>query len=71
MIRPGRAQQRAELGRLGRGQRHGASDHHELVSAVAAGDGDLEPVDRAEDAADDHVDGVAVLDLQPVAPAAT
>jgi hypothetical protein len=38
------------------------------VVAVAAGDHDLGTLDRAEDAADDNLDGVSVLHFQPLPP---
>jgi hypothetical protein len=56
-------QQFAELGRLPRIQRDGAADDDQIVAAVQAGDHHVGPGDRAEDAADDHLSGVAMLDF--------
>jgi hypothetical protein len=55
--------ERDELGCLPRLQRDGAADDDQVVAAVQAGDHHVGPGDRAEDAADDHLPGVAVLHL--------
>ncbi|MGY4771214.1 hypothetical protein ACXC9Q_30260 [Kribbella sp. CWNU-51] len=64
MVATGRRQYGAKLGRLCRREDHGASDHDKLAGrGVAASDHDLGVTKRTENAADDHLDGVAVLDL--------
>jgi hypothetical protein len=48
---------------VGIGQRHSGADHDQFVAAVAAGDHYLRALDQPEDAADDHLDRVAVIHL--------
>jgi hypothetical protein len=62
MIAAGRGQDGAELARLCRGERDGPADVDEFGALLPAGDHHLGPFDRAEDAADDHLDGVAVIE---------
>jgi hypothetical protein len=63
MIAPGGLKDCAELAGLLGGQRDRAPDLYEVFTAVAPGDHGLGSADRAEHAADDDLDGVAVPDL--------
>jgi hypothetical protein len=44
-------------------QRDGAAHDNQVVATVTAGDHHLWPVQRADDTADDHLDGVPALHL--------